>query len=169
MQWLQVQALAFIDSCASLSITRDLPLSVVLHRDKDRVKDSAAALANGAEVMDIEMTESSHSGAPQSSFVYEPPSATSQSVYLYSSSTQSSMRSFVSMASRIKRNTRESALLGVSQMSSGSMAMSISGSFDFSRVTGMGSASLADHSIDVMEVDEAFTAEEYMDVGVFPY
>ena len=167
MQGLQVQALAFIDSCASLSITRDLPLSVVLHRDKDRVKDSAAALANGAEVMDIEMTESSHSGAPQSSFVYEPPSATSQSVYLCSSSIQSSMHSMMSMASRIRRNAQDSTLLGHSQLSSNSMAMSISGSFDFSRVTGMDLATLPGHSMDIMEIDEYSTSEEDMDEGIF--
>jgi hypothetical protein len=167
MQWLQEHALASLDSCHSLSITQDLPLGVVLHKDKD--KDSTAALNDETEVMEIGMTESSPSGAPQSSFIHEPPSAISQSIYLCSSSIQSSMHSMLSMASRIKRNARESALLSLSQLSSNSMVMSISGSFDFSRVTGMGSASLADHSIDVMEVDEAFTAEEYMDVGVFPY
>ena len=165
MQWLQAQAFAFIESCSSLKITRRLPISVV--PQKNEVKYSTEASPEEAEAVEVEMTQSSHSGAPDSSLTYEAPSAKSQSVYLCSSSMPSSMLSMMSMASRIKRNTGDSALLGLSQLSSNSMAMSLSGSFDFSRVTGIGSDNLPEHSIDIMEIDEDSTFEEDVDEDLY--
>lgn len=104
--------------------------------------------------MDVEMTESYHKGTPQSSVVPEEPSAMTQSLYLCSSSSQSSMRSMLSMASRIRRNAVASAITTSSHWSSNSMTMSISGSFGFGRSTGMDSAALLAHGMDIMEVEE---------------
>ena len=125
MHWLKLQALTLINSCASLNITQCLPPSIVLHN-----------LTDDTDAMDTGMAFSMDC---------EPSSKSKDSIYLCSSSMPSSMHSMRSMASRIKRHTGESARLSMSQMSGNSMAMSISGSFDFSRVTGMGSATPSDH------------------------
>ena len=160
-QWIQTIALASIDSCASLSIARDLPPSVALR--PTILTRSTANSSDEPEAMEVDVTDSSHNNGLDSAPIDMRSSESSKSVYLCSSSMLSSMHSMLSMASRIRRNNRESTLLGVSQMSSSSMTMSISGSFDFSRVTGMGSATLPDHSRDIMETDEDSTFENGSD------
>jgi hypothetical protein len=166
IQWLQEQALASVDTCRRLSDRANFPLSI---EHEEEAKELTTALPDETEAMDVDITDSSHNGAPQSSTINEDPSAMTQSLYLCSSSIQSSMRSMLSMASRIKNNARRSTLVSLSQMSSNSMAMSISGSFGFGRVTGMGSASLPADGTDLMEIEEDITFEPGVVLVSSPY
>jgi hypothetical protein len=146
---LRRQALEAVDTPLRLRKRGDPSLS-----NEDEKEATGVTVTEDTEAMDAEMTESCHNGAPQSSVNLEEPSAMTQSLYLCSSSIQSSMLSMLSMASRIRRNADASAIITSSRWSSNSMTMSISKSFGFGRITGMDSDALPVHSIDIMEVEE---------------
>jgi hypothetical protein len=150
-QSLRRQALQAVNTPPRLSKRGDPSLSSEHEKEATGV---TATLSEDTEAMDAEMTESCHNGAPQSSVILEEPSDMTQSLYLCSSSIQSSMLSMLSMASRIRRNADASAIITSSRWSSNSMTMSISGSFGFGRITGMDSDALPAHSMDIMEVEE---------------
>lgn len=129
-------------TASSLLGTLDLAVGKQLPRHRIYEKCECVPQLDSEDTDDDAMLQrSAPSALRRSASAVEHHGTMSQSLYLCSSSIYSSMRSMLSMASRINRKATSSALASLSQVSAKSMSMSISGSFGFGRVTGMGSAS----------------------------
>jgi hypothetical protein len=152
--WLQDQALIFVSTRGRLDQAEELPRR---HESEEGATGTTEVFLNNTDAMDIDMSEIRPENAPHPSTIVREASLVARSIYLRTSSLRSSEYSMRSLASRIKRNARNSVMTISSQLSGNSVAMSLAGSFDFARVTGMGVELPRPQSMDVIMIDEGLS------------